>query len=320
MTLLSVLAAVSLATATHSAATPSTDTTFAVGAGTRLSLENYMGSVTIGAWSRDAVRVRTQHHRNSVVVIDRSPGRLELSASGHFGVPGAMDWDVTIPTWMAATVEGVGTDVTVQGVQGELKIDTVKGDVTVSRCAAAEASSVEGEVTITDCRGRINAQSVNEVVTLRGCKGEVNGESVNGDVIVQCPESHDVEATSVNGDVVMSGPFVDGGSYSLSAHNGDIVVGVPEKANLSVSVSTYGGGLSSDFPLTFSEKKKGREYRFTLGSGSASLELESFQGEVKLLRLESWNKELQRRVSESKNDKDKDKEDDQDDEDDKGDK
>jgi DUF4097 and DUF4098 domain-containing protein YvlB len=314
MTLLAVLAAVSLATAT-----PSTDTTFVVGAGTRLSIENYMGSVTIGAWSRDAVRVRAQHRHASSVVIERSPGRLELSASGHWGPPGEVDWDVTIPAWMAVSVEGVGTDVSVQGVQGELKISTVKGDVTITRCAAAEASSVEGEVLVAECRGRISAQSVNEVVRVRGCKGEVSGESVNGDVIVQCPESRDVEANSVNGDVILSGPFVDGGSYSLSAHNGDIVVGVPEKASLSVSVSTYGGGLSSDFPLTFSEKKKGREYRFTLGSGAASLELESFQGEVRLLRLESWNKELQRREGGAKKDKDRDKDEDQDDED-KGDK
>jgi DUF4097 and DUF4098 domain-containing protein YvlB len=314
MTLLTVLAAVSLATAT-----PSTDTTFAVGTGTRLSLENYMGSVTIGAWSRDAVRVRAGHHRTASVVIERSPGRLELTASGHWGVPGAVDWDLTIPAWMAVTVEGVGTDITIQGVQGELKLDTVKGDVSVARCAAAEASSVEGSVVVTDCKGRVNAQSVNETVRIRGCKGEVNGESVNGEVIVQCPEARDVEATSVNGDVLLGGPFVDGGSYSLSAHNGDIVVGVPEKANLSVSVSTYGGGLSSDFPLSFSEKKKGREYRFTLGNGAASLELESFQGEVRLLRLDSWNKELQHHQDESKSDKDRDKDDDQDD-DDKGDK
>ena len=313
MTLLTVLAAVSLATAT-----PPTDTTFAVGTGTRLSLENYMGSVTIGAWSRDAVRVRAQHHRTSSIVIERSPGRLELTASGHWGPPGAVDWDVTIPTWMAVSVEGVGTDISVQGVQGELKLETVKGDVSVARCAAAEASSVEGAVVVTDCRGRVSAQSVNEPVRIRGCKGEVQGESVNGGVIIQCPESHDVEANSVNGDVILSGPFVDGGSYSLSAHNGDIVVGVPEKASLSVSVSTYGGGLSSDFPLTFSEKRKGREYRFTLGSGAASLELESFQGEVRLLRLDSWNKELQRREGEAKKDKDRDK--DEDDDEDKGDK
>jgi hypothetical protein len=314
MTLLTVLAAVSLATAT-----PSTDTTFAVAAGTRLSLENYMGSVTIGVWPRNDVRVRAGHRRSAAIVIERSPGRLELTASGHWGVPGEVDWDVTIPAWMAVNVEGVGTDISIQGVQGELKLDTVKGDVSVTRCAAAEASSVEGSVVVTDCRGRVNAQSVNESVRIRGCKGEVNGESVNGEVIIQCPEARDVEATSVNGDVLLSGPFVDGGSYTLSAHNGDIVVGVPEKASLSVSVSTYGGGLSSDFPLTFSEKRKGREYRFTLGSGAASLELESFQGEVRLLRLDSWNKEYQRHADESKGDKSRDKDEDHDD-DDEGDK
>ncbi|MFI5372571.1 MAG: DUF4097 family beta strand repeat-containing protein [Candidatus Eisenbacteria bacterium] len=315
MILLSVLATVTLVTATPATATPATDTTFAVGRATRLSLENYMGGVTVATWSRDAVRVRASHRRSVTVAIERTPGRLELSAEGKWGVPGSVDWDLTVPVWMAATIEGVGTDVTVEGMQGELKIDTVKGDVSVTRCFSAEASSVEGTVSISECRGRVDAQSVNESVHVRRCKGEVNAESVNGDVIVESPESHDVQATSVNGEVIMSGPFLDGGSYALSAHNGDIVVGMPEHANVSVSVSTYGGGLSADFPLTFTEKRKGREYRFTLGTGAASLALESFQGQVRLMRLDSWNKELQRLQSESQSDRDNDKDSDDDEED-----
>lgn len=308
MILMTVLAAVSLATAT-----PTTDTTLAVSRGTRLSLENYMGSVTLGTWSRDAVRVRAGHRRSLAVVIERTPGRLELSAEGKWGTPGSVDWELTVPAWMAATIEGVGTDVSAEGIQGELKIDTVKGDVSITRCFSAEAASVEGTVVVSECRGRVEAQSVNEAVRVRNCKGEVNVESVNGDVIIQSPESHDVQGNSVNGAVMMSGPFLDGGSYSLSAHNGDIVVGMPERANVSVSVSTYGGGLSSDFPLTFTEKRKGREYRFTLGTGAASLDLESFQGHIRLLRLESWTKDLQRREAESQSERDRDHDQDSDD-------
>jgi hypothetical protein len=307
MILMCVLAAVTLATAGPGTTTPATDTTFAVNRATRLTLDNYMGGVTVSTWSRDAVRVRASHRRSVTIAIERSPGRLELSGEGKWGVPGSVDWDLTVPVWMAATIEGVGTDVTVEGMQGELKIDTVKGDVSVTRCFSAEASSVEGTVSVSECRGRVNAQSVNESVQVRRCKGEIDAESVNGNVIVESPESHDVQGTSVNGEVIMAGPFLDGGSYSLSAHNGDIVVGMPERANVSVSVSTYDGGLSSDFPLTFTEKRKGREYRFTMGTGAASLDLESFQGQVRLLRLDSWNRELQRLQSEAQSDRDNDK-------------
>jgi hypothetical protein len=59
---------------------------------------------------------------------------------------------------------------------------------------------------------------------------------------------------------------------------------VAEKASAAVSVSTFNGEFESDFPVTLTETRKGKRFNFTIGSGSAQVTLESFQGTISLVR------------------------------------
>ncbi len=49
-----------------------------------------------------------------------------------------------------------------------------------------------------------------------------------------------------------------------------------------MSVSTYDGDFEADFPVSVTTTK--RRFTFTLGSGSARVELESFDGNIHLRR------------------------------------
>jgi hypothetical protein len=49
-------------------------------------------------------------------------------------------------------------------------------------------------------------------------------------------------------------------------------------------VSTFSGDFESDFPVPLRETRKGRRFSFSLGSGSAQVSLESFQGTIRLVR------------------------------------
>ena len=60
-------------------------------------------------------------------------------------------------------------------------------------------------------------------------------------------------------------------------------VSIPERANVTVSVATFSGDFDSSFPVTLKDKQKHR-FTFTLGTGSARLELESFDGSINLRR------------------------------------
>jgi hypothetical protein len=50
-----------------------------------------------------------------------------------------------------------------------------------------------------------------------------------------------------------------------------------------VSVSTFQGDFESAFPVTLTEHR-GKRFDFTLGGGSARLDLESFGGTIRLVR------------------------------------
>ena len=93
---------------------------------------------------------------------------------------------------------------------------------------------------------------------------------------------HDV---SVQGNLDYEGEIRSGGHYGFSTHNGNIRVAVPAKVSADVSVATFNGNFESSFPVQLTRTGHGKRFRFVLGSGSAELELESFQGAIRLRRV-----------------------------------
>ena len=261
-----------------------TDTTLNVAPSSRLKLENFGGDIQVQTWSRNAVRIEADHGRRVDVTIDRSSGELTLGAETRFGAPATVDWRLTVPATLSLELSGVYSDVRVDGVSGEVRVETVQGDVTITgNPKEVSASSVQGQVRIEGGHGRIEASSVNERVTLLDASGEIQAESVNGDVLIRGGGSDRVEASTVNGNILFEAAFAKSGEYSFSSHGGGLYVAVPQSADVEVSVSTYQGSFESTFPYTSDSRRK-RDFSFTLGSGDARLDLESFQGEIRLFR------------------------------------
>src|SRR5216110_2870388 len=179
---------------------------------------------------------------------------------------------------MALNLSGVYTDIKVDGAQNEITAETVQGEITVLGGAGnVSLKSVMGAVTLEKARGRIDLSSVNEEIRATDVSGDLTAETVNGDIALIQIESANAEANTVNGTIK------DGGRYRFGTHDGDLRVSVPEKANVSVSVSTFNGEFNACFPIQLTGKTKHR-FNFTLGSGSARLELESFGGDIKICR------------------------------------
>ena len=130
-------------------------------------------------------------------------------------------------------------------------------------------------------------RSVSEV------SGDLTAETVNGDITLTQIESANAEANTVNGDITYDGTIKDGGRYRFGTHDGDLRVSVPEKANVSVSVSTFNGEFNACFPVQLTGKTRHR-FSFTIGSGSARLELESFGGNIKICRPGQLSKDKDR--------------------------
>lgn len=260
-----------------------TDTTIAVRAGMRVDVNNYGGSVVVDAWDRSAVRVRAEHSGRDRVAIGMSGSVLSVRSEGRMGPSRVVDYHLTIPRGMGVTVSGVYNDITLDGA-GDIGAETVEGDVTVTGgSGSATLSSIEGEIVVRDRQGRLKITAVDGDVEIRNLTGDLVVESVDGDVIMTGIQATTVDVNSVDGDLHYEGTLRDNGKYRLGTHDGDILLAVPERTNASVTVAMFSGDFDSCFPIQLQSTSKHR-FRFTMGSGSAQVELESFDGTIRLCR------------------------------------
>lgn len=263
-------------------ALPQADTTIAVERSQRLEVNAHAGAVVVGTWNRTAVRVRATLEPRARLAITQSAAAVGVHSDGHRG--GTADYEITVPVWMAVNLHGVNTTMSVSGVQAAIRAETVSGDITVKGGnGLVSLQTVEGSVMLAGAKGRIDVHSVNADVVVQNAEGEVRAETVNGEITLDDVRAGSVDATTVNGDVFYNGPIRAGGQYRLVTHNGDVTITVPADADARVSVSTFQGDFESDFPVTLTERR-GKRFDFTLGSGGAAVDLESFQGTIRLVR------------------------------------
>jgi len=264
-----------------------TDTTVTVPAGTRLEVSNHAGTTHITTWDRDAVRVRAQHGSRDVIEIELRGSVLSVEGEPYRGGPPMVDYEITVPRGMAVSVDGVENEVTIEGVGGDIEVATVEGAVTI-RGAGGEVSvsTVEGDVVLEGGRGRIAITGVEGMVSVTGASGAITVETVDGDITLENVQSADVDLGTVDGNVTYHGTVQDGGRYRLTSHQGDLVLAMAAGVNAAVSVATFDGTFEADpaFSVQVSQIRPGRRFSFTLGTGSAKVELESFEGAIRLER------------------------------------
>jgi DUF4097 and DUF4098 domain-containing protein YvlB len=261
------------------------DSTIPVERGQRLTVSAFAGEIAVTAWNRNAVRVEADPGSRTRVEITRSGATLEVRTQGRRGTASMTELKITAPAWMPLDLSGVYTDVTVTGARGPVGVETVQGEIRVDGGEGlVSLKSVEGAVSLRGAKGRLEVHSVNDDVAVSASSGEVTAETVNGEILLDQVDATGVAASTVNGDIAYAGSVRNGGRYALSSHNGDLRLTVAEGTNAAVAVSTFNGEFASEFPVTLTEARKGKRFTFTLGTGSAQVSLESFQGSIQLVR------------------------------------
>lgn len=155
--MLTTLAAMTLASL---ALQGQTDTTFAVPAGASLSVNNFGGAIVVRGWNQDRVKVHGEHGRRGRVEVSLVGGTVSVKASSRQGPPSVVDMEITVPQAMALTLGGTYAEITVEGVTGPIRAETVDGEVHVRGGRGnITLSSIQGPVTLADASGRIEVTS-----------------------------------------------------------------------------------------------------------------------------------------------------------------
>ena len=262
------------------------DTTLNAVRGQRLDVNAYAGEVTVRAWNRNAVRIEADGRSGSARDFQQRD-RYQYSDPGGTTRPARGDHASNQRTRLDRSQPGRG-EYQRQGRRDpgsdhRSRRSRAKWTSPVGR-ALISLRSVQGSVRLRGARGRINVNSVNDDVQVANSSGDIAAQTVNGEILLQGVDASSVDANTVNGDISYSGPIRSGGRYALSTHNGDLTLTVPEGTSAGVTVSTFSGEFESEFPVPLQGTRKGKGFNFTLGSGSAQVTLESFQGTIQLVR------------------------------------
>ncbi len=262
-----------------------TDTTFDVNPNAVLGVRNHGGEIVIRTWDRNQVRLEATHSSDDRVKILQSESSVKIKSEARHGHPDEVDYEITIPQTMAVDLWGFDSDISVDGAQNGVRAETMSGDIDL-RDVAGEVSlrSVEGDITLVRGRGSLEVNGVEGEVSVVDFDGNIFAESIDGDITLSEIASERVEAKTVDGDVQYDGTIRDDGRYRLTTHDGDVVVSVPANANATVSVATFDGEFEADFPVQLKGAEASRKLSFTLGNGSARLELHSFDGDIRLVQ------------------------------------
>lgn len=273
-----------------------------------LNLDNISGDIVITGGSGsdvriDAVkRVRTANDAEARtllselrVEVDERAGRIEVRTVYPQRVRQAnfeVDYTVSLPSGVDVIVKSISGDVRLTNVRSEVRAETISGDLTVAGASRVQlAKTVSGDLQITDSNGDVNAAALSGDVTIRNVKGRtLNVELVSGDAVLTDVDVERLDVGTMNGEISFSGRVQKGGRYELSSHQGDIRFTPTGTANFDFEARTFSGSIESAYTVRvnpaqgFAPGGNNRSVRGTAGEGGAFVTIQSFNGDVTLVK------------------------------------
>ena len=262
-----------------------TDTTFEVGSAERLNVETMGGSIVVGVWDEERIRVQAEHSTRTFIEIDRGRSEIQVESEARRGPANIVDFRITVPRRLALELEAQYGDIVIEGADGAVEAETLQGDVTIiGGRGTVEVSATMGSIRVEGADGRIEIESSAADIHVVNSSGEIYAESAGGSIILEDVSPSVVDVGSTGGRVHYDGTFEPGGTYFFGAHGGSITIVVPEGASASFNVATVHGSITSNLRGEAEGLRGGERHEFQIGGGGALVEAETYGGRIRLLR------------------------------------
>jgi DUF4097 and DUF4098 domain-containing protein YvlB len=255
-----------------------------------VSVENVAGEINVSTWDRDELHL-TGTLDDSVEELEitetESGIRIRVKIAEHEHTVRDSDLNLKIPAGASLDLEGVSSDITVEGSHAEhISAASVSGDIEVSaETGQAELSSVSGEISFEGTAQRASAETVSGDMDLQGMTDEVNISTVSGDIEFSAANLNRARFESVSGDLELTIDIDDGGRLTVESMSGEAILHLPAGQTGEFTAQSFSGEIRSDFGKSESESYgPGSRLSHTEGNSGTSIRLESFSGDIRILR------------------------------------
>lgn len=254
-----------------------------------VSVENIAGEIVVEGWDRPEVQLTGSLGDNAErLEIDGSASALRIAVRYPKNTRRVDETvlELRVPAGASLELEGVSADIEVTGMAGgNIGATSVSGDVEVeARASRAELQSVSGDITFDGETTRLTAESVSGDVVLRGVSGEVELRSVSGNLEMEGGAVTRGRFEAVSGSLDASLSVASGGKVTVESMSGDVTLRLPADQSGVFEGQTFSGDIRSDFGATDrSSRGPGSRLNHTAGDGDASIRVESFSGDVRIV-------------------------------------
>jgi DUF4097 and DUF4098 domain-containing protein YvlB len=261
------------------------DTTFSFDKNGSVSITSISGDIVITGWSRDQVHVRALSEDDNVR-LDVSQSRMNLEVStGRRG--GDTRFEVSVPVGVRVMASARSGDISVRGTHGPVEVRAQNGNIDVDDVTSRlDVNTFSGDLVATNVAADVQIGTISGGTRLTDVRGNVEIGTVSGDIDLRGVTAKSVRAKTTSGDVTFDGLIDPAGRYELVTHSGDVRLHIPRDASAQLTVSTWSGGVNSQFPITLrpGEHRIGaattKRFTFELGGGAARITAETFSGDI----------------------------------------
>ena len=260
----------------------SLDTTVAFDARGTITVNCPQGAVIVTSSDRSEITVRARTE-SGPIRFTSTGARATLEPASSRGCNDGK-FEVRVPVGTRVSARSWSGSVSVRGVRGDIEARTHSADIEIRDAGRIDAESISGDITVVGTNGESVIRTVSGDVELGSARGDVEIETVSGDVELRDVVAKQIRSHTTSGDVNFSGQILADGRYEYDTHSGEIRLVLPADVGAQLSLSTFSGGLESDFPITLQAGKDhgSRRLSFTLGQGTARIIAETFSGDVML--------------------------------------
>lgn len=262
-----------------------------VAADATIEVSNVQGSVGVTAWDRNEVELTALLESDKdKLEFEATERQVRIRVNRPEGKYHDSDEDailtLKVPKGARLVVDTVSADITVNGVRGEQRLESVSGAVgTQAFDAPVTLESVSGDILLKGSGGKapISTQSVSGSTVVSDIRGAYEGAAVSGDITATVAAADRLRAGTVSGDVDIHAELTAGARVEFESISGTVELTIKPPVNAEFDIESFSGDIENCFGPQARDKSKyvpGSELNFTQGSGGARVRIQTLSGEV----------------------------------------